>query len=115
MPRTANPVAAYLDAQAEATSAGVCDADIAILQDIGQDIADLAASIVERLARTSDARMVTRWAGRGEVRAAKTFGIEDILDGMTEGALGELDAFAVVKTAATLRLSMAPTSAARAA
>lgn len=114
MSRTPNPLAGYLDAQVDASAAGLTDADIAILQDIGQDIADLAASIAARLAQTSDARMVTTWDGRGERRATRQFSADDLSDAIAEGALGELDAFAVVKSAAVLRLSV-PAVVARAA
>lgn len=114
MPRTADPLAAYVDAQTDAYGLGLTDADIAILQDIGQDIADLAASIAARLAQTSDARMVTTWEGRGERRQARQFSAADLSEAIAEGALGELDAFAVIKTAAALRLSI-PAGMARAA
>ena len=107
MHRAANPLAAYLDAQADAISAGLCDADIAALQDIGREIADLASSIANRLAGTSDARMVTTWHGRGERREARTFTAEDLAAALAEGALGELDAYAVVRTACELHLSTA--------
>lgn len=107
MPRTIDPLAAYLDAQVDAHNAGLTDDEVEMLQDIGGEIADLAASIAARLSKSSDARMVTRWEGRCERRAAKTFTAEDLLDGLAEGALGELDAYAVIRTAAALRL-MAP-------
>lgn len=114
MPRHTNPLAAYLDAQVDAQAAGLTDAEVAVLQDIGQEIADLASSIAARLSTTSDARMVTRWAGQGERRAAETFTADDLAAALAEGALGELDAFAVVRSAAALRLST-PVTTARAA
>lgn len=105
--RQANPLAALLDAQVDAHHAGVCDDDVAILQNIGERIADFAAELAAHLARVSDARMVTKYVGQGERRAAKVFNTEELALELAEGALGELDAFPVVRTAAELRLSRA--------
>jgi hypothetical protein len=108
--RQPNPLAALLDAQVDAHHAGVCDDDVATLQDIGEDIARFAELLAAKLARTSDGRMVTRWlrspGGAGyERRAAETFNAADLTAAIAEAALGELDAFPVVRTAAELRLS----------
>lgn len=109
MSRQANPLAALLDAQVDAHHAGVCDDDVAVLHSIGERIADFAASLAADLAKVSDGRMVTKYIGQGERRAAKVFEAEELAMELAEGALGELDAFAVVRTAAALRLSTAST------
>ena len=105
MSRQPNPLAALLDAQVDAHHAGVCDDDVAILQNIGERIADFATELAADLAKVSDGRMVTKYVGQGEQRAAKVFSAEDLALELAEAALGELDAFSVVRTGAALRLS----------
>lgn len=105
MSRHANPTAAYLDAVTDAHHAGVCDADVALLQEIGEDLAYFSEALAAKLARLSDGRMVTRHDGRSETRRTETFTTDDLLDGMIEGAIGHLDAIAVVRSAAALLLS----------
>lgn len=104
MSRQPNHLAALLDAQVDAQHAGVSDDDVAVLQGIGEEIAAFAQAMADKLARTSDARMVTKWVGHGERRAAKCFDVDDLAEAIAEGALGELDAFAVVRSAMALRL-----------
>jgi len=105
MTRQANPLAAYLDAVTDAHRAGVCNADVAILQEIGEDLASFSEALAAKLARLSDGRMVTRYDSRSETRSTKTFTTDDLLDGMIEGAIGHLDAITVGRSAAALLLS----------
>jgi len=111
--RSANPLAALLDAQVDAHHAGVTQGEVTILQAIGEEIAAMAERIASQLASTTDARMVTSWIGNGERRAAVTISAADLAIDMAEAALGLLDAYPVVRTAAELRLSTIPTAASR--
>lgn len=114
MSRQANPHAAYLDAVSDAHHAGVCGGDVALLQEIGEELAHFSGALAAKLARLSDGRMVTRHDGRSETRRTETFTTDDLLDGIIEGAIGHLDAIAVVRSAAVLLLSR-PESFAKAA
>ncbi len=104
MQRQANPLAAYLDAVSDARGLGLCQSDIDALERVGELIATTAEKIAAELAATSDARMVTTWAGHSERRETKSFTAEDLAEAIAEGALGELDAFGLVRATAALRL-----------
>lgn len=104
MSRQPNAFAAYLDAVTDARGLGLCQADIDALERIGELIATTAEQIAAELAKTSDARMVTKWVGHGERRTAVEFTTEELTDNLVEGALGELDAVALISGAARLRL-----------
>jgi len=107
--RTVDPLAALLDAQTDAHHAGVCQADVELLEAIGDAIAKCAADVAEKCARMSDGRMVTRWAGGIQTRKAETFAVADIAENMAESAFSLLDAYPVIVT--TLRLALSPARA----
>lgn len=102
--RRADPIAALLDATVDAQHLGCCESDVVLLQEIGEDIADFAAKLTEKLMRLSDGRMGTSWAGRIERRSAVNFDIANVTDGVVDYVAGELDAVALIRAAAVLRL-----------
>lgn len=105
MSRQATPLAAHLDAVTDTHHAGVCKADVALLQEIGEELAHFSEAPAAKLSGLSDGRMVTRYDGRSEIRRAETFTVDDLFAGLGEGALGLLDTYPVIRTSAALYFS----------
>jgi hypothetical protein len=110
--RTANPLAASLDAGVEAHHAGVGDADVALLQEIGADIAAFAQTFAEKFNRlTTGAAGTNRSSPSGPAKHPYEMDEPDDIVGLLlqyfDGdAYGySLDAVDVIRTAAELRLA----------
>lgn len=106
-----DPIAALLDAQTDAHHAGVCDAEVAVLADIGEDIARCAELIGGKLAGLTDGRMFTNWNGHVESRKAAIVSVSDLAECMAADAIGGLDAAPVILASMRLYLGRRPAMA----
>lgn len=100
--RTADPIAAFMDAVADAEDAGCSDNEIANLQEIGDDIALFAARIADKLNKLSDGRMRTRHMGRGVQRSMVKFDSVTLAEQIAEAVAGDLDNYRLIETAIPL-------------
>lgn len=104
MAKIVNPLAAHLDAIADAHAAGVDQTEVDVLIEIGEAVAIFAEGLAAKVNSLRDGRMVTTINGRLERRqmmAPAT--VAELAQAMIEGALDLLDAAPVIKTAAALR------------
>lgn len=67
MPHTTNPQAAYLDACVEAQHAGVSDADVAMLTEIGEDLVKFSQVLQSKMARLKEGAAASFTMGRPDV------------------------------------------------
>lgn len=67
MPHTTNPQAAYLDACVEAQHAGVSEADVTMLTEIGEDIVKFSQVLHSKMARLKEGATASFTMGRPDV------------------------------------------------
>jgi hypothetical protein len=111
--KTADPIAALLDACVDAQHAGCAQSDVDLLQDIGDDIARFACELTDKLMKLSDGRMTTRHVGNGERRAKASFEAAEVAELMAEAIAADLDQFSVIRAALKLRFGRAGIGALR--
>src|SRR5690606_18932069 len=100
--KTADPIAAYMDAVNDAEERGCCDSDVLKLQYLGDSIALFAHRLADIANSMADGRMRCRYIAGGVRRQQIKLDPQDVAEAIAEAVFGDFESYDVIKAAMLL-------------